>query len=245
MEERIVALIHSFRAENGFGVLELEDGREVLFDVSACVEEPLEGQEVQVVLGTDRRSGAVRAVLVEPADTPASTRPVTTLREAIRRLQAEGIALELDEWEIAKSLRALGLSGDSPSYLVPLLEDYYRDPHVGDRRRIGDLFAGHHPGDDLHEFERELTRVLGQVAVHFQCDESNLRSVDDVVDAFNEELRGHGDARRIFPLEIAGEGRAYYCMALARATRLSAVRVLSVRWDRPHLTPSEPPLRQA
>jgi cold shock CspA family protein len=245
MEERIIALIHSFRPENGFGILELEDGREVLFDVSACVEEPLEGQEVQVVLGTDRRSGAVRAVLVEPADTPASTRPVTTLREAVRRLQAEGIALELDEYEIVKSLRAQGLSGDSPSYLVPLLEDYYRDRHVGDRRRNADLFAGYRPGDDLHVFESELTQVLGQAAVVFRSEESNLSSVDDVVDAFNEELRGHGDARRIVPLEIAGEGRAYFCMALARATRLSAVRVLSVRWDRPHLTPSEPPLRQA
>lgn len=245
MEERIVALIHSFRPENGFGVLELEDGREILFDVSACVEEPLEGQEVQVVLGVDRRSGAARAVLVEPADTPASTRPVTTLREAIRRLQAEGIALELDEYEIDRALRSQGLSGDSPAYLVPLLEKYYRDTHVGDRRRAADLFAGHRPGDDLFLFERELAEVLGQSSVTFRAHEVNVRSVDDVVDAFNEELRCSGDARRIVPLEIAGEGRAYFCMALARATRLSAVRVLAVRWDRPHLTPSEPPARQA
>jgi hypothetical protein len=245
MEERIVALIHSFRPENGFGMLELEDGREVLFDVSACVEEPLPGQEVQVVLGVDRHSGATRAVLVEPADTPASTRPVTTLREAIRRLQAEGIALELDEWEIDHGLRRQGLSGDSPAYLVPLLEKYYSDSHVGDRRRTQDQFAGYRPGDDLSAFERELAQVLGQAAVTFQANEINVRSVDDVVDAYNEELRGSGDARRIVPLEIAGEGRAYFCMALARATRLSAVRVLSVRWDRPHLTPSEPPPRQA
>lgn len=245
MEERIVALIHSFRPENGFGVLELEDGREVLFDVSACVEAPLEGQEVQVVLGTDRHSGVPRAVLVERADTPASTRPVTTLREAVRRLQAEGIALELDEYEIARALRSQGLSGDSPAHLVPLLEKYYRDAHVGDRRRGEDLFAGFRPGDDLQVFERELARVLGQVSVMFRAHETNVRSVDDVVDAFNEELRSAGDARRILPLEIAGEGRAYLCMALARAARLSAVRVLSVRWDRPHLTPSEPPPRQA
>jgi hypothetical protein len=245
MEERVIALIHSFRPENGFGILELEDGREVPFDVSACVEEPLPGQEVQVVLGKNRRTGVTRAVLVEPADTPASTRPVTTLREAVRRLQGEGIALELDEYEIVQCLRARGLSGDSPSYLVPMLEAYYRDPHVGDRRRTGDLFVGHRPGDDLQVFEHELTNVLGQAAVVFRACEHAIRSVDDVVDAFNEELRAHGDARRIVPLEIAGEGRAYYCMALARATRLSAVRVLSVRWDRPHLTPSEPPLRHA
>jgi len=39
--------------------------------------------------------------------------------------------------------------------------------------------------------------------------------------------------------------RAYFCMALVRAARLSAFGVLRVRWDRPHLTPSEPPPRNA
>jgi hypothetical protein len=95
------------------------------------------------------------------------------------------------------------------------------------------------------EFEKALSEVLGGAAVTFDTREVNIRSIDDIVDAFNEELRASGDARRILPLESQGAERAYYCMALSRAMRLSLVGVLRVRWDRPHLTPSEPPPRNA
>ena len=81
METQLSGMICSFKQENGFGTLELEDGREVLFDVTACVDEPLEGQPVRVVLGS-RRGGAARAILVETASQPVSTRPATTLKVA-------------------------------------------------------------------------------------------------------------------------------------------------------------------
>lgn len=244
MEAQLSGLVCSFRQENGFGTLELEDGREVHFDVTACVDEPLEGQSVRVVLGSGR-NGAVRAVLVEAASQPESTRPATTLAEAIRRLQAEGLALELDDWERKKLAAELGTPGELPGELVSILASYYRDSFVGERRRGADLFIDHVGEVDARAFERELALLLGGNSVTFEAAEINLRSVDDVVDAFNEELRGAGDARRIVPLATEGEHRAYFCMALSRAVRLSAVGVLRVRWDRPHLTPSEPPPRNA
>lgn len=244
METQLCGLISSFKEENGFGTLELEDGREVLFDVTACVEEPLEGQSVCVVLSAGR-GGTVRAVLVEAAGQPASTRPATTLAEAIRRLQAEGIALELDAWEQRKLASELGLPGTSPAELVDVLAAYYHDSFVGDRRRGADLFVDHHGEQETCAFEAALANLLGASAVTFAGGETNVRSVDDVVDAFNEELRSIGDARRIVPLATEGEHRAYFCMALSRVMRLSALGVLRVRWDRPHLTPSEPPPRNA
>jgi hypothetical protein len=94
-------------------------------------------------------------------------------------------------------------------------------------------------------FEKELSLLLGDEAVLFAANEVNVRSVDHIVDAYNEELRARGDTRRIVPLQSPTERRAYLCMALPRAVRLSAVGVLRVRWDRPHLTPSEPPPRNA
>ncbi|MBK7579013.1 MAG: hypothetical protein IPI67_02300 [Myxococcales bacterium] len=244
METQLSGLICSFKQENGFGTLELEDGREILFDVTACVEEPLEGQPVRVVLGA-ARTGVPRAVLVEVASQPESTRPATTLPEALRRLQAEGIALELDEYERRTIAERLGQPGELPSELVSVLSEYYRDDFVGERRRTADLYLDHRGDVDTLDFERSLAVLLGGNAVTFDATEVNVRSVDDVVDAFNEELRGSGDARRIVPLATEGEHRAYFCMALSRALRLSAVGVLRVCWGRPHLTPSEPPPRNA
>lgn len=244
METQLTGLICSFKEENGFGTLELEDGREVHFDVVACVEEPLEGQPVRVVLGQGR-GGSLRAVLVEATSQPESTRPATTLAEAVRRLSAEGIALELDDWERKKLSAELGIPGERPDELVSVLSAYYHDPFVGERRRSADLFLDHVGELDPCSFERELALLLGGSSVIFGARETNVRSVDDIVDAFNEELRAAGDARRIVPLATSGAHRAYFCMALSRALRLSAVGVLSVRWDRPHLTPSEPPPRNA
>ena len=244
METQLSGMICSFKQENGFGTLELEDGREVLFDVTACVDEPLEGQPVRVVLGS-RRGGAARAILVETASQPVSTRPATTLSEAVRRLQAEGIAAELDDWERKKLAAELGTAGEQPAELVSILAAYYQDAFVGERRRCADLFVDHHGEQETCAFEAALATLLGDNALTFAAEETNVRSVDDIVDAFNEELRGLGDQRRIVPLITEGDHRAYFCMALSRVMRLAALGVLRVRWDRPHLTPSEPPPRLA
>lgn len=244
METALRGLVCSFRPENGFGTLELEDGREVAFDVTACVEEPLEGQAVRVVLG-EARDGGTRAVLVEPENVPTSTRPPSSLADAIRRLQSEGLALELDAYEVEQITRREGLPGALPSDLAPLLSFYYRHDFVGARRCQTDQFVQWRDGDDVAAFERNLAQLISGDAITFAGGEVNVRSIDDVVDAFNEELRAQGDARRVVPLQTHDDARAYYCMALSRAMRLSASGVLIVRWDRPHLTPSEPPPKKA
>jgi len=244
METTILGLVHSFRVENGFGLLELEDGRKLHFDVAQCIEEPLAGQEVRVVLGTGL-DGELKPVLVEPADEPSSTRPATTLREAVRRLQAEGLALELDDYEIDKLVANLALTGSLPEELVDVLYAYYSDEFVGARRRHADRFVAWRIHEDPRVVERALTELLGDEATLFSSGEINVRSIHDIVDAYNEELRATGDARRIVPLESLRRYPAYFCMSLARAMRLSIVGVLRVDWHRPHLTPSEPPPRFA
>lgn len=244
MESTKTGVIYAFRQENGFGLLELEDGSEVLFDVTACVSPPVEGQDVRVVVGRSR-AGEPRAVLVEPAGQPASTRPVRTLREALKRLRAEGLALELDDYELDAILKREGLEGEYPSELTRVLQRYYQDELAGERRRLADQYASWLESSPIEALVRELGRVIGGEHTAFAFDRSACRSVDDVVDALNEELRATGDARRIFALEGASGERSYLCMALARATRLAAVAVLSIRWGRPHLTPSEPPPRNA
>ena len=244
METAVKGLVCAFKAENGFGVLELEDGREITFDVTACVEEPLEGQAVRVLLGHGR-TGEARAVLVEPENVPSSTRPPSSLREVVRRLQSEGLALELDPWEIDAIARDAAVPAELPEHLPLVLSAYYRHEHFGARRRSSDQYVAWFEGREVGTFERELAELLGGGAVTFEAFEVLMSSIDDVVDAFNEELRAQGDARRIVPLEVANGGRGYYCMALSRAMRLSVSGVLRVRWERPHLTPSEPPPRNA
>jgi cold shock CspA family protein len=243
METALRGLICSFRAENGFGFLELEDGREVGFDVTACVEQPLEGQAVRVVLG-ESRSGSPRAVLVEPENLPSSTRPPRSLAEAVRRLQTEGLALELDGYEITLAARE-GVAVELPEHLPRVLAHYYRHEFFGARRRQADRYAAWHSGQDTAAFARGLADLLAGEAAQFHARELDVHGVDAVVDAFNEELRAQGDARRILPLEGTEGELAYYCMALSRAVRLSSLGVLRVRWDRPHLTPSQPPPRDA
>ena len=229
MEVTMRGLVYPFRPENGFGYAELEDGREVLFDVTACLAEPAEGQAVRVVLGP-RAAGKPKVLRVEPEDQPDSTRPVTTLEDAIKRLQSEGIALELGP-------SALGvIVGDHslpslPSSVPQVLAAYYAHPELGPNRALSDRFLFVDRLEDPDAALRDLLEAEPEGNVSSEHPAPRER-VESAVDAVNQRLYLDGDARRFLLLHGAPGA---LCMALGRARRLADVWALPIDWDRPHL----------
>ncbi|HEY0189720.1 MAG TPA: hypothetical protein VGC42_01270 [Kofleriaceae bacterium] len=66
MDELLGGRVTSFRREQGFGVITLDDGRDVKFDASACTMIPEEGATVRLKIGPARWGGGVKALHVEP-----------------------------------------------------------------------------------------------------------------------------------------------------------------------------------
>jgi hypothetical protein len=241
------ALIHSFRQENGFGYVELEDGRELRFDVSVCLAPPEVGQRVRIVVSDSRIEK------VEPLDAPDSSHPVTTLPEAVRRLRAEGLVSELTQSELDEIVRELSLSG-LPEDVPVVLAAYYAHPELGRGRALEDRY--------LRFGQRDLARAIAGLldeTVDENLDEvaappslrggelplSDQRFVDSVrarpfaspqelaiVDGENAALMSQGDARRI--VSLAG-GDGALCMAISRARRLAECGALPLELARPHL----------
>src|SRR5882762_5301985 len=68
--------VTSFRREQGFGVITLDDGRDVKFDSSACTMVPEEGDVVRLRVGPAKWGGGFKALHVEPASQTAAAAPV-------------------------------------------------------------------------------------------------------------------------------------------------------------------------
>ena len=66
VDELIGGRVTSFRREQGFGVITLDDGRDVKFDASACTMLPEEGAVVRLKIGPARWGGGFKALHVEP-----------------------------------------------------------------------------------------------------------------------------------------------------------------------------------
>lgn len=229
LQQTLSALIFSFSDEHGFGWLELEDGRELRFDVTACLAMPSEGQTVRVVVGGGQH--AARVVRVEPADQPDSQRPVTTAREAIRRLQAEGLMLEQLTSDVEVFSRG---RPDEPRVAEELIRAYYTDAEVGPARAVADRFV---PLDGLVD-RREVRRLLDQPdPTPSSWPPGPMASALDIIDAENARLARLGDRRRVV---VVPGVRGAFVMALSRAQRLAAIGALAVDLSRPHLSPTLP-----
>ena len=66
VDELLNGRVTSFRREQGFGVITLDDGRDVKFDASACTMVPEEGAIVRLRVGPARWGGGFKALHVEP-----------------------------------------------------------------------------------------------------------------------------------------------------------------------------------
>ena len=66
VDDLLSGRVTSFRREQGFGVITLDDGRDVKFDASACTMVPEEGAPVRLRVGPAKWGGGEKALHVEP-----------------------------------------------------------------------------------------------------------------------------------------------------------------------------------
>src|SRR5262249_38639350 len=147
--------VTSFRREQGFGVITLDDGRDVKFDASDCTMIPEEGAPVRLRVGPARWGGGEKALHVEPRGSSpvlAQAEP-PTLDQQIAPLQCEHLVGGLSERAMAQIV-AEAFGGRSDDATVGgVLDAYYAmDPararHDGYlradkpyRRGSGDILA--------------------------------------------------------------------------------------------------------
>ena len=78
--------VTSFRREQGFGVITLDDGRDIKFDASACTMVPDEGAPVRLRVGPAKWGGGFKALHVEPRGSSALFVPATPLHQQLASL---------------------------------------------------------------------------------------------------------------------------------------------------------------
>jgi cold shock CspA family protein len=155
--------ITSFRLEQGFGIITLDDGTQVKFDAGICANMPTpeEGAAVRLRVGPAKWGGGLKALYVEPAEVPSFlgvARP-QTLEDQLAAVQREHLVAGLSE-SIMDELVALRFGGKPETgTILELLDAYYTgDP---DRARSdGYLRRGaglpHEAGDVLGELAAML-----------------------------------------------------------------------------------------
>jgi cold shock CspA family protein len=227
--------VTSFRREQGFGVITLDDGREVKFDASICKMVPEEGTAVQLRVGPARWGGGLKALHVEPGGSPAlfAAAAPLTLDQQIATLQREHLVSALSEHVMAQLVDEAfdGQLGDAT--LIDVIDAFYvqdgaRARHDGYLRRVQPF--RYDAADILAEIAALLpnARIPRQLAKTRAAPSSSeqtlgIESLPVVVDLVNDSLRAAGDARRLYPLATGGDWRAYLALPADRAQRLTSV----------------------
>lgn len=211
--------VTSFRREQGFGVITLDDGRDIKFDASDCTMVPEEGATVRLRIGPARWGGGMKALHVEPKGSstlvvPASSPP--TLDEQIAALQREHLVSALSEHVMVRLSEHVfgGRIGDAA--LLDVLDAFYasdssRARHDGYLRFMPPLPA---VGDALARFATALGMALPRPVA---C------SIDDLVPQINRVLEASREPRRVYPLATSRHWRAYYVLDTERAQRLAKI----------------------
>ena len=242
--------VTSFRREQGFGVITLDDGRDIKFDASACTMVPEEGAAVQLRIGPARWGGGFKALHVEPRGSSTLFVPAAppSLDQQIAALQREHLAGALSEHVMAQLVTEVfgGQLGDAS--LIDVIDAFYArdsgrartDGYVRFSRPLqqplADVFAAFAQicGPAAPRAMSWVTRAdgaPGSGALEVGMPDGSVRRVeiassDDVaavVAVVEDALRMAGDARRVYALQ-AGPGRhAYLVLAADRAKRLATV----------------------
>ncbi len=126
--------ITSFRREQGFGTITLDDGTPVKFDSGICTMVPEEGATVRLRTGPAKWGGGLKALYVEPAEAPAiapAARP-RTLEDLLAAVQREHLVSALTE-SIMDEIVAQRFGGrPEAGTILELLDAYYTgDPERG------------------------------------------------------------------------------------------------------------------
>jgi cold shock CspA family protein len=133
VDDLLYGRVTSFRREQGFGVITLDDGRDIKFDASDCTMVPSEGDAVQLRVGPARWGGGLKALQVEEAPARGAAPrasstlavPPATLEQQIAALQREHLVSGLSEHVMAQLVRDAfgGQIGDAS--LAEVLDAYY------------------------------------------------------------------------------------------------------------------------
>jgi hypothetical protein len=119
--------ITSFRREQGFGMITLDDGTEVKFDAGICTMVPEEGAAVRLRTGPAKWGGGLKALFVELAEAPAvalAARP-RTLEDLLAAVQREHLVNALTE-SIMDEIVAQRFGGQPEAgTILELLDAYY------------------------------------------------------------------------------------------------------------------------
>jgi cold shock CspA family protein len=252
VDDLLSGRVTSFRREQGFGVITLDDGRDVKFDASACTMVPEEGAVVRLRVGPAKWGGGIKALHVEPRGSSTLFVPVgpPTLDQQIAALQREHLVGSLSEHAMTQ-LVADAFDGELGDVAVlDVIDAFYvqdgaRARHDGYLRRVrpfhqsaGDILADIAavvPGATLPQ-QLSWTRAepgrgparetLGTLQVRMPDGGDRaieVESLDDIVALVNDVLRAAGDPRRLYPLDTSGDWHAYLALASDRAARLAKV----------------------
>ena len=126
--------ITSFRLEQGFGVITLDDGTPVKFDAGICAKMvPEEGMAVRLRTGPAKWGGGLKALYVEPVGAPVIAVVLPrSLEDQLATVQSEHLVSGLTE-SIMVELVAARFGGQSHyGTILELLDAYYTaDPARG------------------------------------------------------------------------------------------------------------------
>ncbi len=156
--------ITSFRREQGFGLIKLDDGTEVKFDAGICTFLPEEGAAVRLRVGPAKWGGGLKALHVEPAEAPAiAAAPAPrTLEDQLAAVQREHLVSALTE-SILDEIVAQRFGGRAEAgTILELLDAYY----TGDPERArSDGYVRRGPGRpaETDDVLAELAALLPNV----------------------------------------------------------------------------------
>lgn len=131
VDDLLCGRVTSFRREQGFGVITLDDGRDVKFDASNCTMIPEEGAAVRLRVGPARWGGGEKALHVEPRGSATLAVPNAglTLDEQVAALQRELLVSALSEHLMAELIATQFAGRAADATLIRVLDAYYaRDP---------------------------------------------------------------------------------------------------------------------
>jgi cold shock CspA family protein len=218
VDELFSGRVTSFRREQGFGVITLDDGRDVKFDASDCTMVPEEGAVVRLRIGPARWGGGIKALHVEPRGSSTLFVPASppTLDEQIAALQREHLVGSLSEHVMAQ-LSAERFGGRiADAALIDVLDAFYSGD-VGRARHDGYLrFADAPAAGDIAAIAVALPGITLPRPTG-PCSASDLLAV------VNRALETARDPRRLHPLETGGTWRAYVVLHPDRAKRLAKI----------------------
>jgi cold shock CspA family protein len=164
VDDLLYGRVTSFRREQGFGVITLDDGRDIKFDASDCTMVPDEGAPVRLRVGPARWGGGLKALHVEPRGSSTLLVPAVqpTLDQQIAALQREHLVSALSEHATARlAAEAFGGRLDRAS-LLDVIDAYYRDP----ARARHDGYLRHERGfPAAHDVLAEIAALIPDAAL--------------------------------------------------------------------------------